>query len=400
MIITREEKESLVLDLPNKCTPIREIATQASLSFRDIGVIKKKAEEEEEAKQGQAQQIFASTQAYKLFSEGKSPLQVAIALNIREPAVVKFYAEYWNLVQHHSLGRIYEEIKDGIGYFVRLYRLAKVTRIGVKKVVKVLEIANNDLPVVEHRCERSKRDLDSIEAEKQNSARLLQELSDQIATMRKTLDQYQLSYKEQRLELTMLQMQKVRLQKLVDNFQNNNGEYNKIRNTAEEKVVSLLSDKKMLLKLSLLSLTESMRKDPDRYSSLIYHYKPPTAASADHSSNQYYEIASYGQRQYPSQDCTAMILDEAEKLYNKLAKEIVNTTITDYASSILSSLPMLSQSDEKEQQPKPLLQSPLEGEQSCQTHVNRRQEDRFIQSSRIYNNDDKDDDDSNSNTRC
>ena len=62
MTLTRKERESLVIDLLNKYTPIRKIAKQAGLSFRDIGAIKKKAEEEKEAKQGQAQQIFASTQ--------------------------------------------------------------------------------------------------------------------------------------------------------------------------------------------------------------------------------------------------------------------------------------------------------------------------------------------------
>ena len=72
--------------------------------------------------------------------------------------------------------------------------------------------------------------------------------------MRKTLDQYQLSCKEQRLELTKYRLQKVRLEGLVDNFQNDNEEYIKIRNTVEEKVHSVLSDKKMLLKLALLSL--------------------------------------------------------------------------------------------------------------------------------------------------
>ena len=60
-------------------------------------------------------------------------------------------------------------------------------------------------------------------------------------------------------------MQKIKLEGLVDNFQNNNEEYIKIRNTVEEKVHSVLSDWKMLLKLALLSLTESMRKDPDKY---------------------------------------------------------------------------------------------------------------------------------------
>ena len=58
MTLTRKERESLVIDLLNKCTPIREIATQAGLSFRDIGAIKKKAEEEKEAKQGEAQQTL------------------------------------------------------------------------------------------------------------------------------------------------------------------------------------------------------------------------------------------------------------------------------------------------------------------------------------------------------
>ena len=72
-----------------------------------------------------------STQAYKLFSEGKSPVQVAIALNIREPEVDRFYVEYWKKRQLYSLNKICEEIKDDIGPFVNLYTLAKVSRMDV-----------------------------------------------------------------------------------------------------------------------------------------------------------------------------------------------------------------------------------------------------------------------------
>jgi hypothetical protein len=199
------------------------------MSFRDIGVILNKAMEEKETSKEQADKVTKSTQAYKLFSEGKTPVQVAIVLNIREPEVTRFYVEYWKLRQIYSLNKIYEEIKDDIGYFVRLYTLAKVARMDVEQVVKLLEIANNDLPLVEHKCERLKREVDDIEADKHNSARILQEISDQIATMRKTLDQYQLSCKEERLEISKLQIQKVRLQELVDNFQNNDEGYIKIR---------------------------------------------------------------------------------------------------------------------------------------------------------------------------
>ena len=58
MILTREEKERLVLDLYNRRTSIREIASEAGMSFRDIGEIIDKKEKEKEAKQGEARQTF------------------------------------------------------------------------------------------------------------------------------------------------------------------------------------------------------------------------------------------------------------------------------------------------------------------------------------------------------
>ena len=58
------------------------------------------------------------------------------------------------------LSQIYEEIKDDIGYFVRLYILAKVAGMGVPRVNRLLMIANNDLPAVEIRYERLKREVD------------------------------------------------------------------------------------------------------------------------------------------------------------------------------------------------------------------------------------------------
>jgi hypothetical protein len=76
---------------------IRDIAKEARMSIMDIGSILNKADEGREQnnnnndienkkqQQGQEQQqlLSLSTQAYKLFSEGKSPIQVAVALNVR-----------------------------------------------------------------------------------------------------------------------------------------------------------------------------------------------------------------------------------------------------------------------------------------------------------------------------
>ena len=76
------------------------------------------------------EQLSLSTQAYKLFSEGKTPLEVAIELNLRESEATKFYREYWKLKQLHNLNMVYEETKGDIDPFLKLYKLAKSKRYG------------------------------------------------------------------------------------------------------------------------------------------------------------------------------------------------------------------------------------------------------------------------------
>jgi hypothetical protein len=45
-----------------------------------------------------------------------------------------------------------------------------------------------------------------------------------------------------------------------------------------------------------------------------------------------------------------MLLDEAQKLYDKLAKELVDESISDYAFNVSSSLPLLPLDDKQQQQ--------------------------------------------------
>jgi hypothetical protein len=69
--------------------------------------------------------VSVSSQAYKFFSEDKTPIQVAIALNLREDQVTELYKEYWDLNNLHGLSQIYEKIKGDIVSFLHLYNLAK-----------------------------------------------------------------------------------------------------------------------------------------------------------------------------------------------------------------------------------------------------------------------------------
>jgi hypothetical protein len=219
-MLTRKERESLVIDLLNKCTPIREIATQAGLSFRDIGAIKKKAEEEKEVTEGQAQQITQSTQAYKLFSDGKTPEEVAIALNLRQPQVTELYTDHWKLKGLYMLEQIYGQIKDDIGCFVNMYRLAKAAGMNVQHVNRLFAIANDHLPSVQYTYEICKREVEDLEAEKRNSVRIYQEINDKILSMRQRLDSLNLDLEKELAQRDQLYQKRMKLQASVRQFQN------------------------------------------------------------------------------------------------------------------------------------------------------------------------------------
>jgi hypothetical protein len=55
-----------------------------------------------------------ATQAYKLFSQGKKPVEVAIQLSLSEKEATRYYTEYWKLKRLYSLYHIHHESKGNL----------------------------------------------------------------------------------------------------------------------------------------------------------------------------------------------------------------------------------------------------------------------------------------------
>jgi hypothetical protein len=146
-MLTRQEREQFVIDLYNQGKTIRDIAKEVRMSFRDIGTILKKASGEMEEKQDIKESLSPSNKAYRLFSKGKTPIQVAITLNLSEAETTKLYQEYWNLNQMHELRIVYEEIGADIVHFLKLYRLSKDAHMNPPRIINLLQIAimNSDI---------------------------------------------------------------------------------------------------------------------------------------------------------------------------------------------------------------------------------------------------------------
>jgi hypothetical protein len=126
-----------------------------------------------------------------------------------------------------------------------------------------------------------------------------------------------------------LRYEKIRLKRLVKQFKENDEEYLKIRRAIQDQVSSILLDGKSLIRLAFYSLIESMRKDPEKYSSLIYYGNNNTSTSL--YSSQYY-TSYFTNKKYPYQfnsfdsffeALKSMLLENADKLYKQLLKEEV-----------------------------------------------------------------------------
>ena len=97
----KTEREEKVLELyNNQGKTTREIAKEQRLSLRDISFILKKhgvnhgiamIDHDNNKKPHEK-----ATHAYKLFSEGKKPVQVAIESDLREKQVNNFFRKFWS----------------------------------------------------------------------------------------------------------------------------------------------------------------------------------------------------------------------------------------------------------------------------------------------------------------
>src|SRR5919106_255686 len=251
--LTRQDREALVVELDRQGKTYREIAKEARMSPRDIRQILKKGNLE--------QTSSVRSQAYKLFSEDKTPLQVAIALNLRESEVRLYYTEYLRLAKLSNLHLVYSQIKDNIGYFVNLCNSALVAGFNVPQVIRLLSITNNDLPSVQYRYQKLLAEESTLRRDHENLVKTHEKLCDDI-------HQNRLIYAQEKQQLDRISLQKTRLSDYVKHFQNTDDSYLLIKETIKREISFILKDPKQLLKKALLSLIESSRKDPRSFYAL------------------------------------------------------------------------------------------------------------------------------------
>jgi DNA-binding CsgD family transcriptional regulator len=325
--LTRKEKEKLVIDLYKRGLTYAQIAREAHVSLRDIAPILNKT--------GEYQSLSNSSQAYKMFEEGSSPIQVAIALNLRENQVREYYREYWDLNGMYQLNQVYEEIGNAIWSVIELHRRAKAEGLTSQQVSRILKTTTT--------LERQNRDLEGeqarLEAGNKEAAKTFQRLTDSIQKDHRTLEENDSVIIRQRREIENLDIEKVRLENINDSIRLNSETRIKVKQIVKEEIESTISNPRRLVRLALASLFESSRKHPGKFQALYYNMSFPSSVEQILTQSRVSQNQSrYG---YSENEDEELLLDDAEQAYNSMIDAIANRCINEVPNDTKSLSPVL-----------------------------------------------------------
>jgi hypothetical protein len=216
--MNREEKERHVIQLYKENRSTREIAKLMHMSFRDIGAILNKEKSKAEGERGQPDENddikskSKTTQAYKLFSELKTPVEVAIALDLPAEEVQAIYQEYWKLDGMFRLAQIYEEAKYDLHDLLGLHRIVKGLGMEKQDIINVLELVkDNELQNLQLKVGDLRYQINMLEKERTRSTYHIFNLKTMINESEETLEQ-------KRGEMAYLNRQSRKLQQRIINY--------------------------------------------------------------------------------------------------------------------------------------------------------------------------------------
>jgi hypothetical protein len=230
------EREKKVLELYDQGKSTRDIAKELRMSLRDISIILRKCQvnhgiaitkdnDNTNSTKNKSPNEKA-TKAYKLYTEGNKPVEVAIQLSLSEKEATKYYAEYWRLRRLYELHSIYKEIKGDLSLILKLYRLLKREGIRTKDLEWFANTVNTGMykiPEIQKQYAKIQDEVEAIDYKKTMAKYQLDDMNNQISYLNK------ISYNK-RNEIAYLQIGVQELEGHIHGLQNHKQQQQEIQN--------------------------------------------------------------------------------------------------------------------------------------------------------------------------
>jgi hypothetical protein len=166
MLPNEKDKENLVIDLLKKGHKTREIAKMAHVSNTTIKKIRQKLTTEakgEQEQQGDQRKkpLSISSQAFNLFQEGKSVVQVTTGLDLTTDQALKIHSDYLTLQNRQDVVSMLIENENKPTELLELLHYLRESHLILKDVKEIVDIKKN---IKNYNSEMDKLDLDTFHA--------------------------------------------------------------------------------------------------------------------------------------------------------------------------------------------------------------------------------------------
>jgi|GEM_PF-1554235 len=234
LFISKEEKARRIIDLYyNQGKTYQEIVEELNVSPNYVSAVLKKHEEEENAAavtkikhEQQENKTSKEVASFKLFSEGKNTIEVAIDLKLSEEEVTQFYKGFLKLKGLYKFGIIYEKHGHHVPRLLKLCIEAEKEGVDIEQLVKLAKLADENNPVGLSQLEKLRQwhlsefhgmeterhgmetQLHGMKIEKEKYENVLFVLKSEISTLKDQLEDYRESCECERLELEKLKKEK------------------------------------------------------------------------------------------------------------------------------------------------------------------------------------------------
>ena len=335
MVVDTDEKRRIIELYFNQGKTIREICRIMGKSSHDIIPVTKLHRtrmlqnyaqangEQSDVVQLEQDRVIPNVKAYKLFDEGKSPLEVAAELNLPGPQVQQYYGEYLNMRRMHSLVTIYHKNPDSMGYFLKLFRLGKEKGVTPEQIMNLVQMADS-IHKLQEELQRLQSEISDTSTRKLEGQKELNDLHGEIINTKEKLDSVKMTFNIKYEELKEVCSQTQKLHNYVERFIEGQ-DYQELQFVVRNEVEKTLLDNKELLQNALFSILLALRNHPDRYFIIDrMELTPFTTSILKYDSF----LGSRRLRILQSEQFGGKALEMAEKILGNLQKAIVDSTIS------------------------------------------------------------------------
>ena len=174
-ILNKFEKEQKVIELHKQGKTYKEISIQAHKNFRDIKKIitayeRKKelqAKREENNQSSQIKKPLISTQAYKLFSDGKKLTDVAIDLEIPAKRAWRLWSQFLRLEKMYECYEFYQVFQSQVPDILAIGSFIRENNVDTRNISRILKEATDVYHLQTYRAE-IKNEIERLKQMKNN----------------------------------------------------------------------------------------------------------------------------------------------------------------------------------------------------------------------------------------